>query len=142
MAENLPVKLYEQIPHTADLALKVYGPDLKGLFENAAFGMFDIILEKEGPVSGKKVKIEVSAPDEGTLLIDWLNELLYVYRETRSSLGGFSVNSVTSTWVSGTAFTGDKGETGEKKEIKAATYHDVKIRPSGDGLETIIIFDV
>ena len=42
------MKRYEQFPHTADIGVRVFGHDLKELFENAAFAMFDLLADLEG----------------------------------------------------------------------------------------------
>ncbi|MBU3933351.1 MAG: archease, partial [Candidatus Omnitrophica bacterium] len=39
------MKRYEIIDHTADIGLRAYGKDLKQLFTNAAYGMFDILAD-------------------------------------------------------------------------------------------------
>ena len=36
----MTMRRYEEIEHTADLAIKAYGRDMKELFANAAYGMF------------------------------------------------------------------------------------------------------
>jgi len=71
------MKPYEQIPHTADIAVRVYGKDLKELFRNAAWGMFDIIADLEGLESSVSINIDLKAPQKEELLVSWLDELLY-----------------------------------------------------------------
>ena len=42
------MKRYEQFPHTSDIGIRVFGRDLKELFQNAAFAMFDTMADLEG----------------------------------------------------------------------------------------------
>ncbi|GAF71160.1 unnamed protein product, partial [marine sediment metagenome] len=58
------MKRYEQIPHTADIAIRVYGKDLKELFINAAYGMFDIIADLEGLKSSVSMDVNLKAPSK------------------------------------------------------------------------------
>jgi SHS2 domain-containing protein len=39
--KSVPIFRFEEIEHTADVALRVHGKDLKELLKNAAFGMAD-----------------------------------------------------------------------------------------------------
>ncbi|MBU0683119.1 MAG: archease [Candidatus Omnitrophica bacterium] len=134
---------YEQIPHTADLAVKVYGKTVPEIFENAAFAMFDLMGNiTRGSLKDTK-KIEIDAPDTETLLIEWLNELLYLSFETQALFSVFCVRSLENNKLRATAIeqipeSGDLIQT----EIKAATYHDLKIEKTESGYEVTIVFDV
>jgi SHS2 domain-containing protein len=135
---------YEEVPHTADLAARVFGRDLEGLFANAAFAMFDMMGQSSvvSRPSSEKVNVEVQAPDKESLLISFLNEILYVSYIKKVFLKEFnflefSENSLKAV-ISGCL----KGDARLKHEIKAATYHDVRIQKTADGYETMIVFDV
>ena len=71
------MKRYEEIPHTADIGVRVYGADLKELFKNAAFSMFDIIADLEGIKGSVTVDVDLKADSPEELLVNWLDELLY-----------------------------------------------------------------
>ncbi len=71
-------KRYEQFPHTADIGIRVFGKDLKELFTNAAYGMFDVIADLEGIDAGIEETVEVAADSYEELLVAWLDELLEV----------------------------------------------------------------
>ena len=73
------MRRYEQIPHTADIAIRAYGEDLDELFINAAFGMFDIIADLEGITASVHIDVNIEAPNREELLVSWLDELLYNY---------------------------------------------------------------
>lgn len=133
---------YKEVPHTADLAAKVYGKDLEGLFANAAFAMFDLMGGGGGEGEKVEVKVEVEAPDTESLLISFLNEILYISYIKKVFLNefkfsGFSENSLEAV-VSGSP----KNDTRSKHEIKAATYHDVNIQKTADGYKVMIVFDI
>ncbi|MEA3490224.1 MAG: archease [Candidatus Omnitrophota bacterium] len=138
------MKRYEQIPHTADIAAKIYGKDLSGLFENAAFAMFDMMADLGGIEPEESVNIKVEAPDREGLLISWLNEILYVsYIKgvlfTEFHVGKLEENRLAAE-VKGQKLGDNTGRI--HTEIKAATYHDVAIRDTDDGYTVTVVFDV
>jgi SHS2 domain-containing protein len=135
------MKRYEQIPHTADLAAKIYGDSLQELFENAAFAMFDMMGDLEGLKPEEKVDIKVEAPDTEDLLVSWLNEVLYA---SYMLFTEFQVEPIENNKLSAVA-RGQRIEEGPeriKSEIKAATYHDLKIEKTDKGFEVTVVFDV
>lgn len=71
---------------TADIGLKVYGNSLDDIFVNAALGYYSILnISREHSQHSDKT-IELSGGDRETLLVDMLNELIYVY-ETEGFIG-------------------------------------------------------
>jgi SHS2 domain-containing protein len=138
------MKRYEQIPHTADLAAKIYGKDLPELFENAAFAMFDMMADLEGLTSEESVDIQVEASDTESLLISWLNEVLYVFFIKQILFNKFSIQSLEEKSLIAIAQGEKLGKTTQrlKAEIKAATYHDLKIKETDGGYEVTVVFDV
>ncbi|MDD5428905.1 MAG: archease, partial [Candidatus Omnitrophica bacterium] len=70
-------KRYEQFEHTADIGIRVFGKDLKELFENAALGMFDLIADLGGIKTSIEETVEADGDTSEELLVAWLDELLY-----------------------------------------------------------------
>ena len=69
---------WEEVEHTADVALRVRGATLAELFANAARGMLALALGGDPVPAGQdRTEILLSAPDPETLLVDWLTELVY-----------------------------------------------------------------
>ena len=138
------MKRYEIIDHTADVGIRAYGNDLKELFINAAYGMFEIIADLEGLKPSVSIKIELEAENAEELLIAWLDELIYNFYTKAIIFSKFEILSLTSTKLKGEAFgkhIGDK-KSRLKTEIKAATYHNLKIETKSKAHEVEIIFDV
>lgn len=138
------MKPYEEIPHTADVALRIYGKDLNELFKNAACGMFDIIADLEGLKSSVSVNFNLKAPSEEELLVSWLDELLYNFYTKGIIFFEFQIDLLTENHLVAKAHGRHIGENRNrlKREIKAATFHDVKIKETADGLSVDIVFDV
>lgn len=140
------MKRYEQVPHTADIGAKIYGKDMPELFVNAAFAMFDIMADIADMAKGEgnKVNVEVKGPDLEGLLVSWLNELLYLSFNNDLLFHKFDIISLKKTSlkaeVTGKSLSANKDKL--KREIKAATYHDLKITKDNGRYEVTIIFDV
>jgi SHS2 domain-containing protein len=135
---------YKEIPHTADIAAMIYGRTVSELFENAAYAMFDMMADISAMEPEIAVKVELEAPDTESLLISWLNELLY--RSYFKQVLFFDFHVIT---LEGNKLTAEaKGQKiFEDKErlrveIKAATYHDLEIKETGSGYEITVVFDV
>ncbi len=138
------MKKYEIIDHTADIGIKVYGQSLKELFTNAARGMFEIIADLDGIKPATSVKIALKAENSEELLVAWLDELLYNFYTKNIIFCAFKISELTGTGIKAEAF---GRHIGNKKsrlntEIKAATYHDLKIKEKDKSYEVQIIFDV
>jgi SHS2 domain-containing protein len=67
---------YKLIDHTADLGIVVYGTNLRELFENAGYAMFDVITDTNRLNAPSETTINVSGDDWPDLMVNWLRELL------------------------------------------------------------------
>ena len=132
---------WEEIPHTADLSLRVWGDDLRDLFENAARGMLELM---GGPPAENLPLTERSyslcAPDWETLLVDWLTELLYLAEDDEVLASSVDVIKADDLCLQArvTGWIGGRFD----KLIKAVTFHDLAIVSTGRGYEVVIVFDV
>jgi len=79
---------YEILEHTADKGVRAWGRTLEELFENAARGMYRLVVDPAGKKTdvSMPVAVEVSDPfDRSDLLVKWLRELI----PDRCAEGGF-----------------------------------------------------
>lgn len=138
------MKRYEQFPHTADIGVRAYGRDLKELFENAAFAMFDIIADLEGLKAVYEQEFALSAANGEELLVAWLDELLYNFYTKQMIFCRFEISEISGTGMKARAFGRHVGSNRNrlKTEIKAATYSDLAIKKSAEGYSVEIIFDI
>jgi SHS2 domain-containing protein len=130
---------FEEIPHTADWALHVWAPDAAGLFEQAASGMYALMQTRLQPSPRVSRQLDLESDDLESLLVGFLNELLY-FRE-RDNLA-FDRVQVKIDKTRLTAVLEGAPLAFFAKEIKAATYHLLSIRPGPQGFETTLVFDV
>lgn len=136
--------MYETFEHTADLGLRIRASDLNSLFAEAGKALFSVIVENPDAIQPKQaVTVEVSGEDRVYLLFDWLNEWLFRY-ETQHMLFGRFEARVEADGLRGTAWGEplDRGRHILDHEVKAITYHHLRVEPTGDGWEAEVIVDI
>jgi SHS2 domain-containing protein len=86
--------------------------------------------------------IEVQAEDRESLLVSWLNELLYIFDVERTIFKRFEVTELgeTSLKAEGYGELLDQSRHSLRGGLKAATYHMLKIEKN-DGYSVRVIFD-
>ena len=138
------MKRFEILDHTADTGLAIYGKDLKSLFEHAGEGFFHIItdLKRVKPRIEKRVHLAGESLDR--LMVDWLSELLYLHDVDHLLFGEFIVESVGEEGLKAVA----KGEPFQegihviKTEVKAVTYHQIRVEKRNGGWRARVIIDL
>ena len=138
------MRRYEQLDHTADVAVRVYGANLEELFANAAFSMFDIIADLEGLTRSTSIDVSLEAQDPEELLVKWLDELLFHFYTKWIIFFEFEILEIDERRIAARAHGRHVGENRNRltTEIKAATYHNLKIQREAGRYSVEIIFDV
>ena len=136
--------MYEFFEHTADLGLRIRAADLNALFAEAARALFAAILENPDAVQPlQRVEVPLTGTDREYLLFDWLKALLYRFDAEHLVVGRFEVH-VTATGLDGTAW----GEPLDPErhllahEVKAITYHGLRVEQTADGWLAEVIVDI
>lgn len=133
------IQHYESVAHTADLALHVWGKDLVELFANAARGIFAAMTETP-TTDGVERRVELDAVDAEALLVDWLNELIYLHETEGETYTDFVMEHVSPTHLLATIHGGPTSE--KTLVVKAATYHNLNITETPEGVEATVVFDI
>jgi len=137
------VPRFEVIDHTADVGIVAYGKDLKEAFANAAFGMFSLIADLEKVRGSISREIDVQSTDQEALLVDWLNELLYLFDVEHIIFKRFEITALSQKKLKAKVY-GEKIDTSRhqlKTAVKAATYHMLKIEKN-KGVRVQFILDI
>ena len=132
------------IDHTADVGLEAQAPDLAQLFANAARGMFSIIspLQQVQPV--QQLHLEVTADRLEDLMVGWLSELLYLFSTRHMLFCRFEIDHIDDCRVLANAV-GEPIDLSRPElytEIKAVTYHDLKVERLDNAWTARVFFDV
>ncbi|HEY49384.1 MAG TPA: archease [Dehalococcoidia bacterium] len=134
---------FDIIDHTADAGIVAYGNDLREAFANAAYGMFSLVAELNGIGEGSCHEVNVEATDQEALLVAWLNELLYLFDVERVIFHRFDIIELENNRLQAKAY-GEKIDKSRhllKTEVKAATYHSLKIEKE-NGFRIQVILDM
>jgi len=132
---------FEEVEHTADRALWIFGTNLTDLLVNAAEGMTHMMVSDVSVISIEIEKsIDIEAIDAESLLVEWLAELAYWAESHMFVFKRFRIQTATATHLQAKIFGGRAPML--EKHIKAVTYHNLKIIKTSKGLEATIVFDV
>jgi len=137
-------KPYEVFEHTADVGLHAYGSTLPELFIHAAQGMESLMVSPEQIDVQVSREIVVEGHDVVSLLIAWLNELVFLFDSEYLIFRQFEIESLTETDLkgrtSGEPYDAQRHDLGSA--IKAVTWHEAAVERTDVGYKARIIFDI
>ena len=138
------MKRFDVVEHTADIGVVAYGTDMREAFANAAYGMFSLMADLKQVREETSRYIEAEAGDRESLVVSWLNELLYMFDVERIIFKRFDILELTSTRLKADAY-GEKADASRHElrgGVKAATYHMLKVSKDRGRWSVRVIFDV
>jgi SHS2 domain-containing protein len=136
--------MYETFDHTADLGLRIRAPDLDSLFAEAAQALFSTIVEDLSTVEPRqKIDVHLPGDEREYLLFDWLKELLFHFDSDHLLFGRFEVHAGND-GLTGTAWGEplDRSRHVLEHEVKAITYHGLRVEQTQDGWLAEVIVDI
>jgi SHS2 domain-containing protein len=134
---------FELVEHTADVAIRGWGPDLSALFRAMAEGLFATVADVGSVRRRTERRLSLDAESPRDLLHDWLDELnalhqihreLYVEFEVRVEDGHLEAV------VRGEPIDFDRHDLAI--EVKAVTWHDFDLRTTVAGYESYVLLDI
>lgn len=138
------MKRFDVVEHTADIGIIAYGIDMREAFANAAYGMFSLMADLRQVREETSRYVEAEAGDRESLVVSWLNELLYLFDVERIIFRRFDILELTDTRLKADAY-GEKADASRHRlrgGIKAATYHTLKVAKYPGRCHVRVIFDV
>jgi SHS2 domain-containing protein len=136
-------KEFEILEHTADVGIIAYGSSMKEAFTNASKGMFSLITELENIEETEQRDVNLTSSDQESLLVEWLNELIYLFDVENIIFKRFDITHLSDTKLEARIY-GEKVDISKhelKVGIKATTYHMLRIDKS-DGCRVQVLFDI
>jgi SHS2 domain-containing protein len=110
------------------------------LFANAAYAMFSQLVDVERIVASVQHVVKVEGVDYESLLVNWLDELLYLHETRGEVYSAFDIHKLSPRRLRATVHGGHTEDI--YTIIKAATYHELAIDKTDQGYAATIIFDV
>ncbi len=133
------------LDHTADVGFEVEAPSVEGLFEEALRGLLLVMFDAPPRGDGEEEReVRLSASDLETLLVRWLNELIFLVQgegfvpvsaEVRVGEGHSLLARLHGVPL-------DVGKYGWQGEIKGTTFHGLEVVHRDGSLHARVILDV
>lgn len=135
---------YEYFDHTADIGLRVWGDSFESLLANAASGLANLIVPCEQVQVHIWQTFQVSGDEPALVLFDLLSELIYRFEEERLAIREVQVAALgPGQWqarVGGEPFDPLRHATGN--EVKAVTYHRLRVEEQQGQWQGEVVFDI
>ncbi len=132
---------YERLEHTADALVRVHGKDLSERFASAAYALFDQITDAEKVKPKGEIKIVLEADSREQLLVDFLQELLFLNDTEDLVFSKFDVKTdgkKLEAFAWGEKF--DEKKHSKRSVVKGVTYHNLEFDDEKGTLT--VLFDV
>jgi SHS2 domain-containing protein len=129
------------VDHTAEVQLQLGADSLAGLLAEAGRALGALLLRgREAEPSGEPRTIELSSVDREALLVDWLNEIIFLAEVERWVAVDFGFSAASETHLKASA----RGVAVDEPPalVKAATFHGLAVEEREGGLQAEVIFDV
>lgn len=137
-------ELFELFEHTADLGLRLRAATLEELLVEAGRGLLAMLVANPEAVQPVQTRaIELAAEEPAYLLFDWLSELLFAFESEKLLHSEFDVRL-----VSGKLLATCRGEPMDaarhqmEHEVKAITYHGLRVEQTAGGWQAEVIVDI
>ena len=136
--------MFEVFDHTADLGLRIRAADLNTLFAEAGRALLSVLVSNPDAVEPQSaVAVGIAGRNREYLFVDWLDELLFLF-ESKKFLGSRYEPAVGDDGVRATV----RGEPYDPRrhrlshEVKAVTYHGLKVEQTESGWVAEVILDI
>ena len=142
---------FEFLEHTADLGVRITGASPRELVEEAVRAFYAVLLDPaaSGAVGDSVERpVDLTSPDGEGVVVELLNELIYRFDAEKLLLPVLEVEEVDLKSGSGRLRGRLRGERFDPArhalatEVKAATYHAIRIEEAGGRLKIDVILDL
>jgi SHS2 domain-containing protein len=135
---------YEYFDVAADVGVHAWGETVAGCLRQCALGVFDLIVPTGAVEPVETREVAARGPAIEVLLVNWLNECLYVH-----DLEGFVVHDVEMPQVTGTGIHSvlhgepvDPARHPRGTVVKAATFHGLEVVERPGRVAARVILDI
>ena len=137
---------FEVFEHTADVGLRVESDTLVELFRSAARGLFSLVVENPDAIQSRQaVTIELESEDLESLYVDWLRELIYRFETEHLLLAEFDIELDADYRRLRAVCRGEPADWSRHlpdNELKAVTYHGLRVEQTAAGWMAEVILDI
>lgn len=136
--------MFELLEHPADIGFRARAGAQAELFESCAEALISVAIETEGVEPRHAYPLEAEGYDAESLLVNWLNEVLYLWDARRLTLRRFRVLELGATRVTGEALgePWDASRHRAKLVVKGVTYHQLRVGQDSRGWYAQVFLDI
>jgi SHS2 domain-containing protein len=137
-------KPFEILEHTADVGIRAFGRTLPELYENAARGMLEVLLDPASVRPAEEETVTVAGADAVDLMVVWLHEILLRSDARKRAFAQLRVNEVAE-WRLTAPLKGeplDRPRHDLRAEIKGVPYYGARVERTEDGWVAEVYFDI
>ena len=137
-------RTFEILEHPADIGFRAFGRSRQELFENAALALFSLACDPATIEEQESREVEATGSDDETLIYSWLAELLAVAEAERLVFRRAEIRELESGRVRGAAYgeAFDRNRHRSGTNIKAVTFHQLKVAKTHDGFSAQVFLDL
>jgi SHS2 domain-containing protein len=120
---------FEVLEHPADVGFRAWGDSLEEIFGNCAHALISVIMDPSNISSSEHWKLEAEGSDLESLLVNWLNEVLF-HVDTRRLVFDRFLISFTEPFRLLCQATGEARTPARhpvRVSVKAVTYHQLRL---------------
>ena len=135
---------YTFFDHTGDIGVDLKADSCEELFADAARALAEAMADTRGVVNRVDREIKADGEDRAEVLNRFLSALLVIFDEERLLLPSVRIERLTERFVHATA-SGEKYDPRRhegRTELKAVTWHELRVEKSSIGWEGRVVFDV
>ena len=134
---------YEVLEHTADIGFEARGLTFEDMLANAAMALVSIALDVQGVAPREPYPIAAKGEDRGSLLVNWLNEVLYYVDGQLIAFEHFEIKQCGEWQACGIGYGEPRSEAHPAKLIvKGVTYHQLQIDQDESGWRCRVFLDI
>jgi SHS2 domain-containing protein len=134
--------LFEFLPHTADIRMRVSAPDLPDLFRDALRGLMTALKPERESDESVRHAVAVESADLTALLVDFLNEALALALTNREVYDDLVVLALDAEKGALRGELGGHRASAFGDDVKAVTYHEANLARGEHGWETLVVLDI
>jgi SHS2 domain-containing protein len=136
--------MFELLDHPADIGFRAHSRTLPELFENAALALLSIAGDPAAASPSHRYPITADGSDHESLLVNWLNEVLYWFDGKRIAFREVRVERMESEIISGVGVGEPRDPDRHRARliVKAVTYHQLKVQQTSDGWLAEVYLDI
>ncbi len=132
------------LEHPADIGIEARGRSLKDAFEYAALGLISIIVDPASVDPLEQRSVALRGRDSENLLVKWLSEIIYLYDGEDFLIRDIKIGKLSPTELKA-RLAGERVDLKKhnfKMDVKAITYHQLKVEERPDGYFVRVFLDI